>query len=128
METLITQGVEITVETYYQQGYAKQHNSEHVFAYRITITNHNPFIVQLLSRKWKITDSNRSIRLVEGEGVVGRQPVLYPNDSYQYISGVNFDTPIGKMEGSYTFENKGNGSFFDALVPAFKMEAPVLLN
>lgn len=128
METLITQGVEITVETYYQEAYAKANSNEHMFAYRITIVNHNAFTVQLLSRKWKISDSNHDIRLIEGEGVVGRQPVLYAGDTYQYISGCNFNTPIGKMEGSYTFQNKSNNDFFEVLIPQFVMVAPVILN
>lgn len=128
METLITQGVEITVETYYQEAYANAGTHDYMFAYRITITNHNAFTVQLLSRKWKITDTNRDVRLVEGEGVVGRQPVLYAGDSYQYISGCNFNTPIGRMEGSYTFQNKNTGDFFEVLIPQFIMVAPVILN
>lgn len=128
METLITQGVEINVETYYQEGYGKPGSNEHMFAYRITILNHNAFTIQLISRKWKITDSNRDIRIVEGEGVVGRQPVLYSGDTYQYISGCNFNTHLGKMDGSYIFENKQNGNFFEVFIPAFKVATPAILN
>lgn len=128
METLITKGVEVTVETLYQAGHSEPQNDEYVFAYRITITNHNPFTVQLLSRKWKIYNTRHEIKIVEGEGVVGRQPVLYQSDSHQYVSGCSIETPIGKMEGSYVFENKQTGKTFEVQIPSFMLEYPELLN
>jgi len=128
METQITQGVEVNVETYYQEQYSKPDEGKYMFAYRVTISNHNLFTVQLMERKWKITDANREVRMVEGEGVVGRQPVLYAGDSFQYISGCDFNTPIGKMEGVYIFENRGNNSRFEVQIPSFKMAAPNILN
>lgn len=128
METLITSGVEVQVETVFQPEHSDNIRGEFLFAYHITIYNRNNFIVQLLSRKWKITDSNFDVKWVEGEGVVGRQPVLYPGDSHQYVSGCHLTTPIGKMEGIYIFEKKESGIKFDVQIPAFKLIAPVILN
>lgn len=128
METLITCGVEVKVETFFQQGYSKPMNNEFVYAYRITLFNHNSFAVQLLRRMWIISDANGDVRTVEGDGVVGRQPVLYPGDSYQYVSGCNLTTPIGKMEGLYFFDNKTNGKEFEVKIPVFKLVAPLILN
>lgn len=128
METLITKGVEINVETFYQASYSRPEKNEFMFAYRITISNHNLFTVQLLRRKWQITDSNLEVRVVEGDGVIGRQPVLYAGDSYQYMSGCNLPTAIGKMEGVYIFENKSTGKEFEVKIPVFKMVMPAVLN
>lgn len=128
METLITAGVAVQVETIFQPTHSDVLRKEYLFTYHITLTNHNTFTVQLLSRKWKITDSNTDIRYVEGEGVVGRQPVLYAGDSFQYVSGCNLQTPIGKMEGVYIFQNKVTGVTFEVTIPAFKLVASMLLN
>lgn len=128
METLTTQGVEVQVETFYQEEHSNPIGNEFVHAYRISLVNHNPFTVQLLRRKWIITDSNSDVNLVEGDGVVGRQPVLYSGDNYQYVSGCNLTTPIGKMEGVYVFENKLTRDEFEVKIPVFKLVAPLILN
>jgi|ERR1043165_3627672 ApaG protein len=128
MEILITSGVEVQVETIFQPSHSDILKNEYFFAYHINLHNHNNFTIQLLRRRWKISDSNFDKRLVEGEGVVGRQPVLYPGDSFQYVSGCNLQTSIGKMEGIYVFENKQTGKEFEVKIPAFKLVAPVVLN
>lgn len=128
METLITSGVEVKVETFYQQAYSNPVSDEFVYSYRITIFNHNSYAVQLLRRVWIISDANSDVRTVEGEGVVGRQPVLYPGDSYQYVSGCTLNTAIGKMEGLYIFENKVASKEFEVKIPVFKLVAPAILN
>ena len=128
METLITSGVEVQVETIFQPDHSNVIKSEFFFSYHITLFNHNNFTVQLLRRRWKISDSNFDIHHVEGDGVVGRQPVLYPGDSFQYVSGCNLASPIGKMEGVYVFENKLTRGEFEVTIPAFKLIAPIILN
>jgi ApaG protein len=128
MQTLITSGVEVKVETFYEEDHSKPALNEFTYSYRITLFNHNTFTVQLLRRIWIISDANRDIKTVEGEGVVGRQPILYPGDSYQYVSGCNLPTPIGKMEGLYIFDNKVSGKEFEVKIPVFRLIAPVVLN
>ncbi len=128
METLITAGIEISVETQFHEDASVPSQNQYLFAYHIFIGNHNSFPVQLLSRRWIITDMNGDVQLVEGAGVVGRQPVLYTGDSFDYTSGCNFTTPFGKMEGTYIFENKLSGEKFDVKIPMFKLEAPQVLN
>ncbi len=92
-----------------------------MFAYRITIENHNNFSVKLQRRHWHIFDSNGSYREVEGEGVVGVQPILQPGERYQYVSGCNLRTEMGKMYGSYTMENLNNKKSFEVNIPIFEM-------
>ena len=99
-----------------------------MFAYKITIENNNEFSVKLLRRHWHIYDSNGSLREVEGEGVVGIQPIIAPGASYQYISGCNLRSEMGKMQGTYLLENQHNKRKFNVSIPAFEMQAPFKMN
>ena len=124
----ISQGVSISVETFYQPEYSNPVNGEFMFAYKITIENNNTFPVRLLSRHWIIFDSNGSQREAVGEGVIGVQPLIDSGNSYQYVSGCNLRTEIGRMHGTYVFENLHQKKNFTAVIPAFEMFAPFKLN
>jgi ApaG protein len=124
MVSLISEGVEVSVETFYQQDYSNPMQSEYMFAYRIAIENHNSFPVKLHRRHWYIFDSTGSTREVEGEGVVGVQPTLSPGEKYQYVSGCNLRTEMGRMHGTYQMENLNSKKFFDVNIPAFEMFVP----
>lgn len=128
MVTQISEGIQISVETFFQEGQSNPLANEYVFAYRITIQNHNRFAIRLKSRIWYIFDSNWQRREVEGEGVVGQQPVLEPGNSFQYVSGCNFSTEMGKMTGYYQMENQNDKSIFEVKIPMFEMIAPSKLN
>ena len=97
MVSKISEGVTISVETFYQPDYSNPQSSEYMFAYRITIENNNSFPVKLLRRHWFIFDSDSTHREVEGEGVIGNQPEINSGEKYQYISGCNLRTELGKM-------------------------------
>lgn len=124
MVSEISQGVKISVETYYQPEYSNPLTGEYMFAYRITIENSNTYPVKLLRRHWNIFDSNGSYKDVDGEGVVGVMPVIQPGDQYQYVSGCNLKTEMGKMMGHYQMENLKNKQQFEAVIPEFEMIAP----
>lgn len=124
MVSEISQGVKISVETYYQPEYSNPLTGEYMFAYRITIENSNTYPVKLLRRHWSIFDSNGSYKDVDGEGVVGVMPVIQPGDQYQYVSGCNLKTEMGKMMGHYVMENLKNKQQFEAVIPEFEMIAP----
>ncbi len=128
MISKLSQGIKVSVETYYQPDYSNPVNNEFMFAYKIVIENHNPYPVRLLSRHWFIYDSNGSLREVEGEGVVGVQPQINPGEQYQYISGCNLRTEMGKMHGTYLMENLNTKKTFTAVVPSFQMTCPSKLN
>lgn len=128
MDTQITQGVKISVETFYQPEYSNPINAEYMFAYQVTIENVSNNTVKLLRRKWYIYDSNGVVRQVEGEGVVGRQPVLKPGEQHQYLSGCNLRTEMGKMEGYYTMERQSDEQHFTVTIPEFQLIAPPKLN
>jgi len=128
MVQAITQGVKVSVETEYQPSYSSPSQYHYVFTYRITIENQSEFTVHLLSRRWQIFDAGYPVRTVEGDGVVGQQPVLEPGQSHQYVSGCNLKSGIGKMTGEYRMERIVDGSHFQVQVPSFSMIAPMRLN
>jgi ApaG protein len=124
MVSKISQGVEISVETFYQPDYSNPLSGEFMFAYRITIENHNQYPVKLHRRHWYIFDSNGTYREVEGEGVVGVQPTVNAGEKYQYMSGCNLRTEMGKMHGTFAMENLHDKKTFEVNIPAFEMIVP----
>lgn len=126
--TAITEGVQVSVETDYQPEYSSPTQLHYVFTYRITIENHSNYTVKLLRRHWFIHDANNTIREVEGEGVVGQQPILEPGQVHQYVSGCNLRSGLGKMHGTYLMEKVVDGSQFEVVIPEFSMVVPYLLN
>jgi ApaG protein len=128
MTSKISGGVKISVETFYQPEFSNPLNSEFMFAYRISIENSNDFPVKLLSRHWHIFDSNGSLKEVQGEGVVGVQPVIAPADKYEYMSGCNLRSEIGRMHGTYLMEDLNTHRTFNVVIPSFEMQVPFKMN
>lgn len=128
MVTAITDGVKISVETIYQDEHSNPVSEHFMFAYRIDIENLSSFTVQLMRRKWFIFDSNGTVREVEGEGVVGAQPIIEPGETYTYVSGCNLKTEIGSMRGNYTMHNLVQETSFKVEIPEFQLIAPYKLN
>ncbi|MDZ7606229.1 MAG: Co2+/Mg2+ efflux protein ApaG [Cyclobacteriaceae bacterium] len=128
MVTATTKGVKITVETEYQPAYSSPAQFHYVFTYRITIENLGDQTIQLMSRHWYIHDASRDAKEVEGDGVVGEQPVLEPGESHNYVSGCNLKSGIGKMHGTYTMERIMDGKRFKVKIPEFMLVAPFKLN
>lgn len=124
----ITKGVKVSVETEYQPSYSSPSQYHYVFTYRITIENQSEFTIQLKRRHWHIHDAGFYQREVEGEGVVGQQPVLEPGQNHQYVSGCNLKSGIGKMLGTYEMERIVDGAMFKVNIPEFIMIAPLRLN
>ncbi|MDX1912104.1 MAG: Co2+/Mg2+ efflux protein ApaG [Saprospiraceae bacterium] len=128
MEIAITQGITVAVEHQYLPEHSDQREHRFVFGYHIRIENGSPYTVQLLRRHWYITDAASQLREVEGEGVVGEQPVLLPGEHYQYTSYCDLNTDMGKMRGTYLMTRREDGGFFEVEIPEFKMVAPSKLN
>lgn len=128
METLITEGVKVSVETFYLENDSDVGQGVYRYAYRITIENLGNTPIQLLRRHWIICNGDGIIREVKGDGVVGEQPILSPAESYQYVSGTEFYTTIGRMYGAYEMVNLANRKLFQVRIPKFNMVAPFQLN
>lgn len=128
MPTTTTQGVTVTVTTNYLPDYSSPAQEHFVFAYRVDIRNDSEFTIKLLRRHWYISDVNTGLREVEGEGVVGRQPVLEPGEAHQYVSGCNLKSGVGKMRGTYLMERVANGEQFRVNIPEFTLIVPFRMN
>ena len=119
--------VDITVASRYLEEQSAPMDGIFAFAYTITITNRGSVPTQLISRHWIIEDDTGTRREVKGLGVVGRQPLLKPGESFQYTSGSQLTTPGGTMQGSYFFVAE-DGERFDAQIPAFLLNMPRTLH
>jgi len=128
MPLRLAQQIHVTVKTTFSELQSNIELGEYFFTYHISIQNSSKKTIQLLSRKWYITDSNGESRFVEGEGVVGEQPVISAGDHYEYYSGCLLKTGFGKMKGSYTFLNVDDDASFEVEVAEFNMVLPWVLN
>lgn len=128
MVAQITEGVKVSVETTYQPEYSNPANEHFMFAYKIQIENLSEYSVQLLRRHWIIFDSNGSKREVEGEGVVGLQPIIQPGQHHEYVSGCNLKTDMGNMQGTYQMKRLVDNELFEVKIPQFSLIAPFKLN
>lgn len=128
MVTAVTEGIKVSVKTEYQQEYSSPLQAHYVFTYRIKIENASENTIQLLRRHWLIYDANGSVREVEGEGVIGQQPVLEPGEVHEYVSGCNLRSSMGKMVGTYLIERIIDGKQIRVAIPEFTMVVPYKLN
>lgn len=124
MQTLTTRGIKISVETFYQEEHSRPGKPEFVYAYRITIENKTKSPVRLLRRHWYIWDTRSNTREVEGAGVLGKQPVIEPDEMHQYISWSSVHSTIGKMYGTFTMKNLSDHSVFKVVIPVFQLIPP----
>ena len=118
-----TDGITVRVAVNFLPEQSRIDAGKWFWVYHIRIENDANVPVQLLSRHWRITDGLGVVSLVEGEGVVGEQPLIEPGHSHDYVSGCPLSTPQGSMEGRYTFE-RPDGDRFEAAIPFFPLAAP----
>ncbi len=127
MSNTVTRDIRIQVECRYVPQKSNPMQGRYFFAYRVTLTNEGTETVQLISRHWRITDANGNLEEVQGPGVVGKQPVLAPGASFEYISACPLPTPIGSMQGTYQMVTH-EGDTFDAVIAPFTLAEPYAFN
>lgn len=120
-----TRGITVRVAVSFLPEQSEPERGRWFWAYHIRIENHGDEPVQLLTRRWLITDGRGAQHKVEGDGVVGEQPVVRPGKSYDYVSGCPLPTPTGAMQGSYHMVGS-NGETFDVAIPRFSLIAPAV--
>ncbi|MBB4840579.1 MULTISPECIES: Co2+/Mg2+ efflux protein ApaG [Sphingomonas] len=120
-----TRGITVRVSVSYLPEQSEPDRGRWFWAYHIRIENNSSVMVQLLTRHWIITDGRGARHTVEGEGVVGEQPMIAPGASFDYVSGCPLTTPIGNMQGSYHMIGE-DGSAFDVAIPKFALTAPAV--
>ena len=119
--------ITVTTRTVYVPEQSEPDAGRYVFAYTITIKNTGSVAAQLISRHWIITDTENKVQEVRGLGVVGEQPLLKPEQSFEYTSGTAIATPVGTMHGSYQMVAE-DGLQFDAPIPEFTLSMPRVLH
>ena len=110
----------VQVQSLYIASQSSPEEERFVFAYTITIRNLGRNAVQLLGRYWLITNGNGRETEVQGEGVVGEQPVIAPGSEFQYTSGAIIETPMGTMQGHYVMQDE-EGETFNIEIPVFRL-------
>lgn len=118
-----TRDVVVRVNPYFLPDQSDPEDRNWVWGYDVEIENHGTETVQLISRHWVITDALGRVEEVEGDGVVGEQPVLAPGEVFRYTSGCPLVTPSGVMEGEYRMIT-GAGEAFEARIPPFSLDLP----
>ncbi len=119
----MTDGITVRVAVNFLPEQSRIEAGKWFWVYHIRIENHSDQVVQLLSRCWKITDGRGMVNEIEGEGVVGEQPVIAPGGSHDYVSGCPLTTPSGSMEGHYVLRRE-DGVLLEAAIPFFPLAAP----
>jgi ApaG protein len=119
--------ITVTTRTAYIPEQSDAAGDRYVFAYTITLKNTGSITAQLISRHWIITDANNRSQEVRGLGVVGEQPHLRPEETFEYTSGTAIATPVGTMRGTYQMV-ADDGLQFDAVIPEFTLSIPRVLH
>ena len=120
-----TRGVTVRVSVSFLPEQSEPGKGRLFWAYHIRIENEGKRAVQLISREWSIVDGRGGRHEVQGEGVVGEQPVLEPGGAFDYVSGCPLNTPTGHMEGRYHMIGE-DGSAFAVVIPRFPLVAPAI--
>ncbi len=124
----ITRGIKVSVEAKYEGSFLKDYVLHYAFVYKICIENQSKDVVQLLSRHWKVIETTNRPQYINGDGVVGKKPIVRPGESHTYQSGCLLTSPIGTMSGIYIMINFSTTKKFNVDIPSFKLNVPYILN
>ena len=123
-------GITVRVAVNYLPEQSRVEAGKWFWVYHIRIENHSHEPVKLLTRHWRITDGRGMVQFVDGDGVVGEQPLIAPGAAHDYVSGCPLGTPHGSMQGHYTM-SRGSGirrgaetHLFEVAIPFFQLAAP----
>ncbi|MCC7245784.1 MAG: Co2+/Mg2+ efflux protein ApaG [Saprospiraceae bacterium] len=123
-----TNGITVCVETVYLADESNPRADYYAFGYHISIENGSPYTVQLLRRRWLIHDATGRQRVVNGDGVIGVQPIINPGGIHAYSSWCEMPTEIGRMSGVYIMLREQDGVEFEVVIPEFLFITPGKLN
>lgn len=123
----ITSGVKVQVISKYIPEHSNPDIPRYFFAYWVTITNDSETNIKLLDRHWEITDANGKSNLIDGEGVIGKQPIINTGASFSYNSFCPLETEFGLMTGHYQMKRE-DGHFMKVQIPKFQLISPFTIN
>jgi len=120
-----TDGVTVRVSVSFLPDQSEVDKARWFWAYHVRIENNRDMSIQLLTRHWKITDGRGGQHHVDGEGVIGEQPILKPGASHDYVSGCPLNTPTGHMDGLFKMITDDE-QVLDIVIPRFPLVAPAI--
>lgn len=118
-----TNGILVRVRPAFIEAESSPEEDRFLWAYHVEIENRGDHTLQLMTRHWRITDSDGRTQHVDGPGVIGKHPVLRPGGRFEYTSGCPLTTPSGMMQGAYRFEDE-TGASVEAAIPLFALDSP----
>jgi len=124
----ITKGIKISVKTKFEGVRYTNFCMQYAFSYEISIENYSKDAVQLISRSWRIFDSLKNTEIIDGEGVVGKKPILAPKQKHIYSSFCLLSSPMGAMSGFFRMINFTSTKEFKVYIPTFQLMIPAILN
>ncbi len=124
----ITRGIKVAVQTSFEGTFYKNYSIHFAFGYTVTIENQSTETIQLQSRHWEIFDALNPTEIIEGEGVIGKKPVLHPGEKHTYNSGCLLASTHGSMKGFYNMISFTSSKKFKVIIPPFKLSTPFALN
>lgn len=119
-ETPENHAITISVVPQFIPEQSKPSEGFYVHSYSVLIKNESEQNVQLVNRHWRVYSNNVQIADVKGEGVVGVQPLIKPEEEFSYSSWTVVRDAFGSMKGAFTFYRE-DGKFFDVEVPEFQL-------
>jgi ApaG protein len=125
---LLSSGINISVVPKFMPVESNPSIGKYIFSYEVRIKNTRKNTVKLLNRHWFIYESILIQREVQGEGVVGVQPEIIPGDTFLYTSWCPINCQVGKMNGTYEFEDLVTHEKFFVDIPEFILVADFVLN
>lgn len=123
-----TDGIKVTVETTYQADFSNPQQHHYVFTYKVNIENQSSTTIKLIKRYWEVYDAGDIPKVIQGEGVVGRKPIIEPGEKHEYVSGCNLKSGLGKMKGLYLMEVLKTGKLIEVKIPEFQLIATIFNN
>jgi ApaG protein len=124
----VTKGIKISVKTSFEGTYFQNYRLHFAFHYHITIENKCKDSIQVVARKWEIFDALNRMEIIEGEGIVGKKPVILPGETHTYESGSLLTSPIGAMRGFFEVVNFTTTNKFKVSIPTFQLNTPYIMN
>jgi len=121
----VSHKVSVEVKPIYLEGESNPSVHKHVFAYFIVIRNLGSQSVKLLKRHWEIQNDDGEFYQVDGEGVIGEQPTIRPENKHEYNSFCVLKSYRGSMQGYYTMERE-DGKLLNVRIPKFELVSHLL--
>ena len=121
--TCVTRGVRVTASSSLIPEQSSPREQRFVYAYNVRIENESMTEpVQLISRRFEITDENGGKEFVDGHGVIGKQPILDVGEKFEYTSAVPLKHLKGQMTGGYLMASQRTGTVFEAKLESFALK------